>query len=108
VTYPLQGALRGIEGGLHECKYKSHRMVKSRQLTARTSNEKDISFVAHQAFEVAQRMTSPMMATSAAAIMKGALALHLLETHTVVHIDKLASALGGTVILKVIGIASVG
>jgi hypothetical protein len=49
-----------------------------------------------------------MMATSAAAIMKGALALHLLETHTVVHIDKLASAFGGTVILKVIGIASVG
>jgi len=83
-------------------------MVKRRQLTACTSNKKDISFVAHQAFEVAQRIASPMMATSAAAIMKGALALHLLETHTVVHIDKLASAFGGTVILKVIGIASVG
>jgi hypothetical protein len=33
--------------------------------------------------------------------MNGALALHLLETHTVAHIDKLASTLGGTVILKI-------
>jgi len=42
----------------------------------------------------------PMMATVAAAIMNGALALHLLDSHTVTQIDKLASAFGGTVILR--------
>lgn len=54
-----------------------------------------------QSLEVMPQMTSPIMARIAAAIMKGALALRLLESHTVAQIDKLASAFGGTVILKV-------
>jgi hypothetical protein len=45
-------------------------------------------------------VTSPIMATIALAMMKGALALTLLENHTVANIEKLASAFGGTVILK--------
>jgi hypothetical protein len=54
-----------------------------------------------QSLEVMPQMTSPIMARIAAAIMKGALALRLLESHTVAQIDKLASAFGGIVILKV-------
>jgi hypothetical protein len=46
-------------------------------------------------------MFSPMMDTIAAPIMKGALILNLLEKYTVVHIEKLASTFGGTVILMV-------
>jgi len=56
--------------------------------------------VLRETFEVIPRMASPIMATMAAPIMKGALALYLLETHTVVHIDKLARTFGVTVILK--------
>lgn len=46
-------------------------------------------------------MLLPMMDTIAAPMMNGALALYLLEKYTVVHIEKLASTFGGTVILGV-------
>jgi hypothetical protein len=42
-----------------------------------------------------------MIDTIAAPMMKGALTLHLLEIYTVIHIEKLASTFGGTVILVV-------
>jgi hypothetical protein len=41
-----------------------------------------------------------MMAITAAAMIKGALLLNLVEAHTVNQIDTAANAFGGTVILK--------
>lgn len=82
------------------CFMRKHTLTgQIKQLTSCASDEKNISLRFVRSLKCVVQMPSPMMDTIAAPMMKGALTLHLLEKYTVIHIEKLASTFGGTVIL---------